>query len=471
MSTRSASDYDRWVHVPRATRDPVAPSVATLGAVAAQGALVICAGAGVSKGEPTALTLGSELAGIVYASLRARLGEEALVGAEPTELLSVADTVEALPGGAALLQTALLQAADYSGAEPNYAHVVLALLLLDGAAEVLVTNYDDCIERGGGAYGRLQAIVSDADRIQVQGPAVLKVHGCATRAGTLLASTQQLEEPPTWVFHHFGERLGTAYVVFVGLGDVAAYVRIRIAQLLERIGNAERIWVAATSLPDAWTELVPDIENRFIEMSADDFLDQLLRDYVRIALERFREIAGAHQAAATYAGIELDPAHGAAVLVETLVAKDAAAIVSWLRSAAMGWPAGESVVHSTPAREGLLALALGSCRQPVSFDGRRLILGDERVDLLLARSVIASSVAEAAQRRFARERADGRVGVGETVTVVCHGHQGPLPNQLPVNVIPGEHSDDIVDGPNVPLLRLVSAHRVLEGELPAEWAA
>ena len=95
----------------------------------------------------------------------------------------------------------------------------------------------------------------------------------------------------------------------------------------------------------------------------------------------------------------------------------------------------------------------------------------QRVDLLLARSAVVATVVEAAQRRVAQERADGAVGVSETVTVVCHGHQGPLPTELPENVIPGETSEDIIDGPNVPLLRLVSAHRVLEGELPVEWAA
>ena len=289
------------MHVPRATSEPVAAAVATLGAAAAQGTLVICGGAGLSKGDPTALPLGSELAELVHASLRARLGDGPLAAADPTDLLSVADTVEGLPGGEALLQTALLEAADYTVAEPNYGHIVLALLLLDGAVEVMVTNYDDCIERGGGPFGRLQAVISDADRAQVHGPAVMKVHGCATRNGTLLASTQQLAEPPTWVFHHFGDRLGVASIVFLGLGDVAAYVRIRIEQLLAEIGDAGRVWVTATSLSDAWKELVPDIENRFISMSADDFLDQLIRDYMRIALEHLRRDAAAHHEAGTYA--------------------------------------------------------------------------------------------------------------------------------------------------------------------------
>jgi hypothetical protein len=459
------------MHLPRAAREPVAPAVATLGDVAAHGALVICVGAGVSKGEPTSLPLGWELGESVYQSLRGRLGDEALAGADSTELLSVADTVAALPGGAALLQTTLLEAAAYTDAEPNFGHVVLALLLLEGAAEVMVTNYDDCIERGGGPYGRLQAIISDADRAQVQGPAVLKVHGCATRAGTLLASSDQLADPPTWVFHHFGERLGTASVVFVGLGDVATYVRIRIAQVLDRIGDGERIWVVATSLADAWTELVPDIENRFIEMSADDFLDELLRDYVNIALKRLHDVAAAHHETGTYAATGLNPLVGAETLLDAIDSRDAMAIVIWLRGAALRWPLGESVVQSQAARDSLLAIALAAATRSVAFDGRRLSVGDAPVELLLARSAVVATVVEAAQRRVEQQRADGTVGVSETVIVLCHGQQGPLPAALPVNVIPGEHSDDMIDGPNVPLLRLVSVHRVLEGELPAEWAA
>ncbi len=195
------------MHIPRAAGEPVAPAVAALGALAADGSLVLCAGAGLSKADPTSLPLGWELAEIVYDQLADRLGEDALAGADRRDLLAVADTIEALQGGAALLQAALREAANYTGAQPNYGHRALAVLLLEGAVEVISTNYDDCIERAGGPFGRLQIIVTDADSVQVRGPAILKIHGCATRDGSLLASTKQLEDPPTWVFHHFGERL------------------------------------------------------------------------------------------------------------------------------------------------------------------------------------------------------------------------------------------------------------------------
>ena len=159
------------------------------------------------------------------------------------------------------------------------------------------------------------------------------------------------------------------------------------------------------------------------------------------------------------------------MLVDALAIRDAVAIVSWLRAAALGWPGGETVVQSIAAREAMLALALGGCKQTVAFDGRRLTLDGKRVDLLLTRGAIASSVVEEVQRRVARERADGRVDVRETVSIVCHGHQGPLPAELPARIIPNESAADIIDGPDVPLLRFMSAHRILDGELPAEWAA
>ncbi len=97
-----------------------------------------------------------------------------MAAADRDDLLSVADTVEQLPGGPELLQAALAPAADFTTAEPNYGHHALALLLLEGAVECVVTNYDDCVERGCTASGRLQAIVTDADRATVLGAAVLK---------------------------------------------------------------------------------------------------------------------------------------------------------------------------------------------------------------------------------------------------------------------------------------------------------
>jgi hypothetical protein len=154
--------------------EPVEPAVATLAARAVEGRLVICGGAGLSHADPSELPLGRQLANLVFDALAARLGGGAMTAADRDELLSVADTVEQEQGGDDLLQTTLAGAADYTTAEPNYGHEMLAILILEGAVECIVTNYDDCIERGCPLCGRLQAIISNADRATVTGAAVLK---------------------------------------------------------------------------------------------------------------------------------------------------------------------------------------------------------------------------------------------------------------------------------------------------------
>lgn len=458
------------MYIPRALNEPVVPAVAALAAMAVNGRLVVCAGAGLSKGSPTGLPLGAELAQIVFDSLAARIGAVAMEDAAPADLLSVADVVEELPGGVDLLQTALSSAADFTTAEPNYGHHALALLILEGAVECIVTNYDDCVERGCAPCGRLQAIITETDRATVIGAAVLKAHGCATRAGSLRASSSQLATPPTWVLHHFGDRLGDSVVVFVGLGDVANYVRIRIQQLLDAIGD-HQVWVAATSLSAAWQELVPGVDARFIEARADDFLDQLLRDYVRIALEELRERSAEHDRQGTYTATGLEICSGTEMLIDALTSRDALSVLLWLRQSAHRWPAGESVLHAPAGRSVLLALAIAASRRAPALDGARIRFAGEPVEVVLVRGGPASVAVEEAVRRIAAALNNGHVRMGDTVTVLCQGHEGPLPEGRLDNVIPMGGHADIIDGQMTPSLRFVSVQRMIEGELPEEWAA
>ena len=459
------------MYVPRATNVPVEPSVAALASRAVEGKLVICAGAGLSKGAPSGLPLGADLAQIVFDSLVARIGAAAMEHADPGDLLSVADTVEQLPGGAGLLQTALSAAADFTTAPPNYGHHALALLLLEGAVECIVTNYDDCVERGCPPCGRLQAIITDADRATVRGAAVLKAHGCATRAGSLLASSSQLAAPPIWVIHHFGDRLGDSVVVFVGLGDVANYVRIRIQQLLDAIGDIHQVWVAATNLSDAWQELVPGVDARFIQVPADEFLDQLLRDYVRIALEELRERSAEHHRQGTYAAIGIEIHAGSEALIETQTSRDALSVLLWMRKSAHRWPAGQRVLHAAAGRSVLLALAIAASRRAPALDGDRMRLSGDPIEVVILGGHPASVAVEEAARRIASALNEGHVGMGDTVMVLCHGHEGPLPQGRLENVIPLGGPADIIDGQMTPSLRFVSVQKMIEGELPDEWAA
>ncbi len=259
-------------------------------------------------------------------------------------------------------------------------------------------------------------------------------------------------------------------VVFVGLGDVANYVRIRIQQLLDAIGD-HQVWVAATSLSAAWQELVPGVDARFIEARADDFLDQLLRDYVRIALEELRERSAEHDRQGTYTATGLEICSGTEMLIDALTSRDALSVLLWLRQSAHRWPAGESVLHAPAGKSVLLALAIGASRRAPALDGGRMRLAGEPVEVVLVRGRPASVAVEEAVRRIAAALNNGHVRMGDTVTVLCQGHEGPLPEGRLDSVIPMGGQADIIDGQMTPSLRFVSVQRMIEGELPEEWAA
>ncbi len=91
--------------------------------------------------------------------------------------------------------------------------------------------------------------------------------------------------------------------------------------------------------------------------------------------------------------------------------------------------------------------------------------------MLVVRNRPASVTFEEAARRTAVALRDGQVKMDEIVTVLCHGHEGPLPQGRLENVVAHGESADIIDGQLSPSLRFVSVQRMIEGELPEEWAA
>src|SRR5207244_2620163 len=100
-------------------------------------------------------------------------------------------------------------------------------------------NWDRAIENGAVSVGYyLDATVTDQDRAR---PFVRteyhKVHGCCSQPHSLLISSKQLETPPAWVEHEVGAKLGANTFVFVGLGTVGGYVRRRVEQVLEALGQ------------------------------------------------------------------------------------------------------------------------------------------------------------------------------------------------------------------------------------------
>ncbi|WP_310964896.1 SIR2 family protein [Nocardioides terrisoli] len=143
-------------------------------------------------------------------------------GVKRYDLLAVADTVAAQPFGAKLLCETALEVADFVNAPYNYAHEVAAMLLCEGAATILETNYDDCIERA--AQPERPPVARNADEL-LNGPSgpLLKAHGCATLRTTMLLTTAQLASVDLWASATVTARLAQDTVVFVGIGSVADY--------------------------------------------------------------------------------------------------------------------------------------------------------------------------------------------------------------------------------------------------------
>ena len=276
-----------------------------LAEVARQKPLAIYAGAGLSQASPTDIPGGAEVARRCHARLVDALGPDVLDCNDPSNLTSVADAA-AKVSGVDLIRHIAASVADFTLARPNFSHEVLALLLLEGMVVVITTNWDDCIERAGGEE-RVLAVISDQDRQQIQMAALLKVHGCATRPTTVLVTTTDLAEPAPWARDEVNVRLSDSQTVFVGISDVAGYVRTRIQEAKEAIGTGGAIFVVSPSIrtewyTSRWAETLPDLEAaRRLAVTSDEFLDHLTAACVRRMLrDTFEALSDEPVAAAVF---------------------------------------------------------------------------------------------------------------------------------------------------------------------------
>jgi len=165
--------------------EPPGSDAIALATDARQSRLAICAGAGLSRSDPTGLPDGRRLSELIYD--QADLAFPGLLtGVRRDDLLEVADRVSSQPDGLGAVQAIAARVAPFTTALSNPGHRVLAALILEGAVTTLLTNWDDCIERAVFTGGRIQAVVTDHDRLHLNGALLLKVHGCATSVESLL---------------------------------------------------------------------------------------------------------------------------------------------------------------------------------------------------------------------------------------------------------------------------------------------
>ncbi len=168
---------------------PVDPAVVLLASEARDKRLAICAGAGISI--PAGLPNGAELARKLHERFSRVAGYHC---GTPDDLVAVADAAAALPDGLAVVQHVVLDLAPFSEAPPQLAHRLLALLVAEDAVRLLLTNWDDCVERSWRQFEYIPSACNALEAENLRGQFVLKIHGCCTQASTRDTRDQLIRE-------------------------------------------------------------------------------------------------------------------------------------------------------------------------------------------------------------------------------------------------------------------------------------
>jgi hypothetical protein len=454
---------------PPSAQEPVEAVINTIFDAARRGRLVMCAGAGMSRASPTDLPSGAELGNRLNERLESLISGY-VAPEHPENLIAVADAGADLEGGEDALRSEVLKLARFLDADPNYGHQVVAELLGEGAIEVLLLwNWDDCIERVDVTPERLQVARSRRDLEDLEQPSIAKIHGCATRRRTLLITSADLDEPPFWADEAFKERLRGKTVVFVGVGDIADYAQRRLEELRQELAaDAEDgarlpdIWVVSPTIrsewdASQWATLMPELpEERRVQMSADEFLDQLARRWVREAIDELEQSAGPT--------VRSEVADSLRQINAALCSMGAARVLRWCRRAALGQAIGTSVALCDGLKQVLLAYAvLATDRGVTQITARSsaaLEVGDQRIEALIACEAGPADKVRQRARRRAEELANHGT-IGDTATFLVSGVVwGALPDdadsELEIATGPTD-PQDLVAGPSGVRLSFIKA--------------
>ena len=443
-------------NLPLAT--PVDADFLTLASDATDGKVAVCAGAGISLAS--GLPSGRQLAEKLNQRFDGTVAGYAC--ADATSLIAVADAGAALPGGLQAVQRTVLDLAPFSTAPPTFAHQLLALLVTENAIRLLLTNWDDCVERAM-PDTRLPAARREEEAEALRGQFVLKIHGCCTQPDTLLITSGQLETPGLWTAAHFPAHLATSNLVFLGIGDVADYAQRRITELAELVGD-NRVRVVSPTIDadwDAsrWSAILPALAaHRRIAMTADEFLDQLARAWLIRVLQRLHDAATESTSRAV------------ADLCDAFKRFNALQALLWIRRAAHGWAIGTSVATDPALQTALEAIAVLSSQQTpteLSFiPASAVLLNGRRLEVLLCQPRSLTSAVEEAAIERARVVAPRIHPRPDEISVLCSAAflRGPRNTVLTATDIvdPYASVDDVIDGPRAVTVRLSYADSIME---------
>lgn len=429
---------------------------------ARDGKLLLCMGAGASM--DAGLPSGTGLANAFCDRLSIH-GID-LPGVNRDDLLAVSDAA-VTKGGLLAVQDIAVDVAPFTSAVPSSAHRSIALLLLEGVAAVMSTNWDTCVERAAPAGEQILGVATDDDRLSVRQTGLLKVHGCASRPATVLVTSAQLNAPPIWANNEVDAHLAASKVIFVGIGDVAGYVAIRLERLITDLGPTRSVAVVTPDIDTAWATtrwatLLPSLvsEDRFA-MTAAEFCDALLRAWVNDALQVLEK--SAKDLSVTTLTTAVD------ATISVIRSHTADRFVRWLRGATPGIAPGTSALYGPAVVEALCALSFLTRTALVQAipDAGPLAFGLGQIDLHLADGGYSGpKAAQSARSRVAFYRAQGLLKPDEPITVICAGHVGPLEPRRAADLAPDivavAQPGDLITGPQAGPTELVSASSILE---------
>jgi hypothetical protein len=250
--------------------------------------------------------------------------------------------------------------------------------------------------------------------------------------------------PPTWVTSEVRDRLGNSVVVFVGIGDVAGYVRKRLEEAIADVGSIGNVRLVSPFIESNWTSspwaaILGDIEPRYrFAQSADEFLDRLAAAYVVVLLADIN------------AGFVDDPATASSLAAATngLKKHDALTLLKWIRHAAVVPKPGHAVLAERATAEGLVALGhLVGDDFTIERDG--LIVSPRGCyHLLIAIGIQPTSrLRREAKNRLERHLNDGMRPNEAPTFVGAGGLQWPQNREtLPADVVDQGDVDDMVGG-------------------------
>lgn len=415
--------------------------------------VVLVIGAGVSMAPPTCLPSGTQLAQDVKTRLASSPISSIVQPVREDNLLAIADIIEekALESFP-LFTRAIIESANFKMATPNYAHLVIALLLTETNVQVLSINWDTCIERC--SYIVSSSIIGcyNHEILQNHGNSsiFLKLHGCANHESSICISSKQISGETWWATSQVGAALETGKVAFLGIGSIAEYMKISLKKILERSRDPSNVFIIDPELSTDWNDLFADAHKYHIQTKSEEFLDDILRALTLSQISRVHPLA--REIDKQLLKSDIDIAASVKQVCEFLSQYPAHYIWWWVRRGFFTNGQYQSILDPSFVQI-LLALAFINCVSPLREmksigDTSFMLCDDFTLEIAWARDPTASN-------QLCRKKIYSLIE-GKTkhllpqtypFVILAYGHSGVLPSKImKESVIAEPPMEDIIVG-------------------------